>query len=348
MHVVSRFEHDLLEILHGFLGRAPLEQTLPLLAAACERQPKLAPEAARLVQDTLAKGCVALLARGGWRRERYLRGEFVTEGRVVEGRLWERSTPDELGLGFSANALDFLLWCTAVSLRGANARWQPRKDRPLTLGDRLLLFLAYRAVRSTQAADVLLRQRVLADHALCRLAFPQDYAADAPPPDMAPWMHSPGSCLLEALQAELADRWVEIERGKTHLQLPSAMQRIGRSQWAALDALLSAAEAAGRRDLVRFLLVAAQRIFRTPPSPRAWVRSLDVSGLRLSERADVYRDALALPHALETLHRWQREALATGYTDEGYAAAQLWKSQWERLEGDLVCRHARAMIAELA
>ena len=50
-----------------------------------------------------------LLARaGGWRRERQLRS-----GQRVEGRLWERTPPGELGLTFSRQSLELLMWFTA-------------------------------------------------------------------------------------------------------------------------------------------------------------------------------------------------------------------------------------------
>jgi hypothetical protein len=32
-----------------------------------------------------------------------------------------------------------------------------------------------------------------------------------------------------------------------------------------------------------------------------------------------------------------------GYFDEGYAASQLWKADWEAHAGDLLCEHATAI-----
>jgi hypothetical protein len=111
MKAVMRFEHNLLRILHFFLGRVPLEQARSLIQAPAEKgRPKcLSKPAVELVQDALRKGTVELLARaGGWRPEAFLRN-----GKAKEGRLWDRTPPRELGLPFSRHALDFLIWITS-------------------------------------------------------------------------------------------------------------------------------------------------------------------------------------------------------------------------------------------
>src|SRR6516165_3925234 len=109
MQTVSRFEANLLRLLYFFLKREPFERAMPLLENRCEPPPCLQRGAVGLVQEALAKGCTFLLAqRGGWRDERFLRGE-----RVVSGRLWERTPPEQLGLAFSERTLEFLVWITA-------------------------------------------------------------------------------------------------------------------------------------------------------------------------------------------------------------------------------------------
>src|SRR5690348_17516341 len=80
MQSVSRFEAHLLRLLWYFLGREPSERALPLLENRCAAPACLHRNAIQLIQDALAKGCVVLLARrGGWRRERFLRGDHVVE-----------------------------------------------------------------------------------------------------------------------------------------------------------------------------------------------------------------------------------------------------------------------------
>ena len=69
MKSVSRFEANLLRLLHYFLQQAPVQQALPLLEAKLDRPRCLSRAAVELVQDALAKGIMLLLVRlGGWRR----------------------------------------------------------------------------------------------------------------------------------------------------------------------------------------------------------------------------------------------------------------------------------------
>src|SRR5262249_40895464 len=144
MKAVSRFEFNLLRILHGILGRLPLEQVRPLVVQRFEpgRPPCLSRDAIALIQDTLARGIVAAGARGGgWRRERFLRN-----GQPRLGRLWERTPPRDLGLSFGRCTLDFLMWLTAVKPTDAKSAWQP-PEQP-AIGDLLLLTLAYDVLRN--------------------------------------------------------------------------------------------------------------------------------------------------------------------------------------------------------
>src|SRR5207302_2761758 len=61
---LSRFEANLVRILRFFVRAAPASQAEPILFARCPRPPCLTRACVRLVQDTLARGCVRLLARG--------------------------------------------------------------------------------------------------------------------------------------------------------------------------------------------------------------------------------------------------------------------------------------------
>src|SRR5437868_3713014 len=151
MNVVSRFEEELLRTLYFFVRRLPLEQARPLFAGRLVRErPKcLSRAAVALVQDALAKGCVELLARaGGWKRERFLRGD-----RPVEGRLWERTPPRQLGLTFSGHTLAFLVWVASVRPGDKQAWTAPEEE--LTIGDRVLLYYAYDTMRRLDAGQLL-------------------------------------------------------------------------------------------------------------------------------------------------------------------------------------------------
>jgi hypothetical protein len=343
MKSVSRFESDLLRILWFLLKRLPAEQALPLLVARHGRPRCLSRPAVECVEDALAKGCALLLAREGWRRDRHLRRQ-----KAVLGRLWERTPPQELGLVFSKYALQFLIWLTAENPKAGRPPWKPGQAK-LEIGDLVLLYLACEAVHLTEISPMLLRQEPWVGHGLCRLAFPDEYAplGLSEKPDFGPWTTGPGACILEALQASLAGRWLRIERGKEQIVDAARMRQLGRAQELALRGFLDAVDAAGRRDLARFLLPVASELLRERPSSQAWIGQLDARGLRLADRMEAYRSALAVPHGLDRLGEWDRQARSVGYFDEDYAAAQLWKSDWECWNGNELTAAARAIIREV-
>jgi hypothetical protein len=344
MRSVSRFEANLLRVLHCLLRRTPVEQALPILLERHERPACLSRAAAELVQDALAKGCVQILAReGGWRRVRHLRGD-----RVASGRLWDRTPPDGLGLAYSSHALEFLIGLTADDPLDSASRW--RTDAAdLTVGDRLLVFLALDAMRETEVGRALRGWQAVAGDGLCRLAFPDDFADNQGDgrPDVAAWTSGVGACVVEALQPMLARRWMDLERAKGRIVVAGSMQGLGREQGRVLDAFLDAIDAAGRRDLARFLLVAAAGLLREGATATGWVGSLDLAGLRMADRAEVGRAATAMLARFDRLRRWDQEARGVGFLDEGYAASQLWKADWAGHGGDALWARARAIVAEV-
>lgn len=340
MRSVSRFEADLLRILHALLGRAPIEGARPLIAARRERPKCLSRGAVELVQDALAKGCVGRLAReGGWLADRYLRGD-----RVASGRLWDRTPPEDLGLDFSRYTLGFLIWLTADHPADRPVRWNPG-ERDLTVADRLVLFYAYEAMRNGPADQAKVRELPqFARHALARLAFLEDFLDGGPDLDFSPWTAGPGACVLEALEPYLAARWVALERQKLSVTDPKRIIALGRAQEATLTAFLDAIDQAGRPDLARFLLSAASTLLREASEPRAWIGSLEVEGLRLADRTEAHRAALTFLRVLGRLQEWERRARGVGYFDEGYAASQLWKAIWETHDGERLCGQSDQIV----
>lgn len=347
MQSVTRFEANLLRLLAYFLRREPPERALPLIENRCTAPPCLNRNAVDLVKAALAKGTVALLAhRGGWRRERYLCGE-----RVVEGRLWERMPPAELGLKFSPRSLEFLAWITANRPGDKERPWRPREDE-LTVGDRILLYFAHdglRGVAEGLGAAALRTEQPFVQHGLCWLACPEDYTAVdlGVRPNFAPWVTPPGSCMLEALQPELARRWIEVESGKERIAEAQAMRVLGQSQERVLAAFLDAVEQAGRMDLARFLLHATAVLVGPHAHAGMWTARLQMAGQRVADRAATYQAATTFLRTLERLQTWERRARGIGYLDEGYAASQLWKADWEQVQGDQLTERARAIVRHL-
>jgi hypothetical protein len=346
MKEVSRFEYNLLRILHFFLQRVPLEQVRSLLVNRSEKdRPRcLSRTAVELVQEALAKGTTELVARaGGWRRERFLRSD-----QPVEGRLWERTPPRELGLTFSAHALDFLMWITAVKPSETKSQWAPPPEE-LTVGDWLLLFYAYKVLRDSDVGQALRSRRPFAGHVLCRLAFPEDFTSSQEEAelDYSVWTTAPGSCILEAMQHELAARWIEVERQKPTLPDWQQLRALGRSQEQVLAGFLDAANAAQRRDLARFALRAAREVLGEDVAPSHFVGGLQGTGPRMADRAETNQAALALVRQMERFKRWEREARRDGYFDEGYARSQLWLADWEHADGEALHRRAQNLVQQL-
>jgi hypothetical protein len=347
MKIVSRFEANLLRLLYFFLRREPAERALPVIGQRQAAPKCLSRTAVELVCAALAKGCTHLLAiRGGWRDEGHLRGE-----KVIAGPLWRRTNPTDLGLHFSQHALTFLIWLTAARPGDDAPAWDPAKEE-LTPADLLLLYFAQETLRGTLAepeATKLWERRPFVRHGLCRLAFPEDFAGSAAevPPHFLLWMEGLGACLLEALQSELAACLVRTELAKERIQSPQTMMELGQSQETAWTGFLETAEKANRPDLVRFLLMAAAELLTPNREPAAWVGGLRLEGRRLADRASVYQAALVFPHCLVRLQAWERRARGVGYFDEGYAAAQLWKADWERFHGDELAERARFLLSQL-
>jgi hypothetical protein len=347
MRTVSRFEANLLTLLYFFLGREPAERGLPLVETRLQRPRCLSRTAVSLARQALAKGCVHILAtRGGWQRQRFLR-----DGKIADGRLWQRTPPAELALVFSRFSLDFLIWITAARPGDREPALSVDPDS-LTPGDRLLLYLAHQKLRHSTGgpeASQLGLGRPFVEHGLCRLAYPEDFTV-APPaaaPQLTPWTNGVGAAILEALQPELEERWVKVEATKENIADPERMAALGRTQETVLSAFLDAVEAANRFDLARFLLAAARRLLDTRARAEMWTGSLQTARLRVADRANAHRLAFAFLRQLERLRNWEIRMRSVGYFDEGYASAQLWKAEWARHDGEVLFQRASAIIREL-
>jgi len=346
MKVVSRFEASLLRILHFFLGQAPPQQALPLVQSRCAPPPCLSRVAVELVEDTLAKGCTLFLARtGGWRK-----GRFVRADHVADGRLWERTPPDDLGLKFSGATLDFLMWITARDPREEDAIWSAPAAE-LTPADWLFFFLVYRAIRhEADLVKALAGQVGFHQNALCRLAYPEDFPPAAVDADLGYdlWTAGIGACILEALQPLLAERWLALESGKARISDWNALRALGEAQERVLDAFLDALERTQRLDLADFLLLASARLLTPGATAHLWVSdAVRTAPPRMADRAGMQHAALALVRQVDRFRDWERQARGVGYFDEGYQAGQLTKETWERHGGDDLHARAQAIIQEL-
>ena len=342
MKTVSRFEANLLRILQGFFRRGSSEQVLRLVGTEMDCPRCLSRNAVDLVKDTLQKGVPLYLAeQGGWRRERFLRNEAI-----ADGRLWNRTPPEQLGLTFSRHSLEFLIWITA---NNPMQSWlEPVPDEAeLTIGDRLLSFLAYESLRGSEFVPGLMKQPTFQRHALLWLVYLPELAEHEPPAswDFSPWIQNPGDSILESLESRLSERWSQTERQKLRIHQPEIMRRLGTLQYRILADLFDAAEAEDRRDLCRFFLLAMKQHLREVPAGAIY--NLAMKDLRIADRAAVYRSAASCLRQMARMDQWNRSARSIGFYDEGYTAAQLWKSEWERLEGDRLWSETQARLNSL-
>lgn len=344
---VSRFEADLVRVLRFCLGRFPEHEGTAALKRSHPRPDCLSRNAVELVKDSLAKGCVLHLVRaGGWRNDRYLRG-----GQPTPGRAWQRVPLDERGLAFSAHVVEFLVWATAEKVHDTRAAW----DAPaaaLTPADELFFWLVFDACRvDPDLAAALRKKEAFRSNRLAWISTAGDLAAEdaePAPPDFAPLFAGERAVMLECLQPHLTQRWLRAERAKSQVSDWRRMRREGRAEAAGLAAFLAAADAAGRPDLARFVLAANAGLFTTDLSPVFWTGGLQGAGPpRLADRLDTQRAALALPRQMDTLAGWQEKYRAVGFFDEGYAASQLWKQDWEAADGDRVTARARAALEQI-
>jgi hypothetical protein len=347
MQTVSRFEANLLRLLYYFLRREPIERALPLVENRCQAPTCLSQTCVQLAQDALSKGCTFLLSqRGGWRQERHLRGD-----RVVDGRLWQRTPPGELGLTFSGHTLGFLVWITAARPGDKEPSWQPN-EKDLSLGDLLLLFFAHEGLRESGeglGAPDLRKRPPYSHHGLCWLAYPEDFTAVPAEvvPNFDPWTKGAGAAMLEAMQPDLASRWIQVEGGKERIASPQNMRGLGQSQERVLNAFLDAVEKVGRLDLARFLLRAGSIIVGPYAHAGMWTGALQTTGLRLADRAATYQAALIFLHLLPRFVTWANRARATSYFDECYQAAQLFLADWEQYQGQALNERGQVMIRQM-
>jgi hypothetical protein len=351
-YVVSRFEANLVRVLRFFLRQVPAEQALPLIEQRTGRPNCLSAACVHLVRDSLAKGCVLRLARsGGWRPVRHLR-----RGALARGRIWERHPVGELALRFSAKTLEFLIWVTAERPADPKSAWQAVEGEP-TPADRFLLYLAYDAVRvEPQIANAFQARPVFAQNGLIRLAFPEDFTGPRAEAriDFGPWVSGPGATILEALQPELAERWLSVEAAKGQIGDWQRLRAVGQAQERTLAAFSDALEAANRRDLARFLLEVSSELLGAMDapgvqrSPAYWIGGLQgAPPPRLADRIDTQRSALAVLRHLERLRQWERWARSVGYLDDDYDAAQLWLADWERHRGNERAEQAQEILRQV-
>lgn len=236
--------------------------------------------------------------------------------------------------------MQVLIWLTSENFADPQSGLVIHPDK-LSLGDRVFLLMTFAALQSTLGGAVLMAQPGFSGHGLIELLYPASVAEMSEPHDIdiAFWLRKEHSWVLEALQMRLAQQWFRIEQDKRLSSNSGDVQRTGNLQAVILARLFDAAERSERKDLCVFLLVAGRQLFQMIESDH-WFEGLDMRALRVADRTVIYRAGLAFFYGMQRLQEWTQRAQAVGFYDEEYHASQLWKSEWERLDG--ACLHQRA------
>ena len=353
MNLVAASEYELLSLTRALFdapsrspgGSQPSGVVSTLLRKSRKLPDGIGPTARRLMEDTLGKGLIlALIRRGGWRR-----ADFMKDGGVSSGRLWERHTPPAFHL--SPFAMHLCRWLVSQSLPRGDC--EPLQARPVSIGDELLLYLAFDLTERARCADALAAQKGARSSALCWLGFADVLAQhapnNAPPPDIsvyvfARWLSGDGLVVLEALQPDLARRWVAMEHRKRRLGRPGSIIDIGRVQEVVLRSCFSALSQASRPDLAWFAIAATRDLLAEAPTSREWEPALE-SGGSLRLRSDARRASVVLLDAMAAVRRWVEQARSLRFFDDGYDGAQLLLRLWESL-GDRSYERAATIVRE--
>ncbi|MEM8667871.1 MAG: hypothetical protein AAGG48_10170 [Planctomycetota bacterium] len=348
MQAVNRFEFDLLSILQSVLGRVPVEQVLPKWKQPQAKPRGLHQQTVRLIEQMLAKGIVGRIARDdGWCRRRFLR-----DGEPVDGSLWQRTSPDQLGLTFSPQSIDLLLWLTSSSGSEGIPAWKPNpfvSKQDVTDGDRLIQYWIAKAAAETSLLTKWYRHEPFISNELISIALPDRFAEvdSTPALDFERWILNETSWLLEVLQNDF-ERWlVRAWNVKNRLIDADRVLAMSRIEDGVLQHYLRAADACMRPDLCRFVLMAARHVLHESLSVRDWLQSVNLNHLKAADRMEFYRAAATLPRAVNQMAQWHRNSATVHFLDDDYQASQLLKSIWESMDGDRLNQQAERMLAEL-
>jgi|GEM_PF-2939981 len=301
---------------------------------------QIGPTAARLLQETLSRGAILALARGGgWRRGEWLDGR----GGVKTGRLWERHAPP--ALTFSAATVDTLNW-----LVGSGAEARPklvsRGKAPLERGDELVLALAGDLVAGTPLGEQFFSQGLVRRSGLAWLMHPLSLALSdgsaCQPAVLASWTEPDAAPIIEALTPTLAVRHQTLFLAGPRFGEPAVVVSIGETTRNILEALSASPT---RPDLASFFVDAGVATLDrlavdaelTPPlSPRT----------SLGERSRAFEAAGSWLRGLLRLRRRLDAARGTSYIDDDYVVSQFLLRRWEHLSVERI-QKTEALLGRL-
>lgn len=332
---VTPQESEVLRVARAVVGLSTFREVERLLGAQRVAPKELGPTAMTLLEETLARGvALQVLRGGGWRQERKL-------------RVWERTALPPLA--FQASSFQLLQWMLKTPMAEAGTTALPGKGGQ-GWADEALLALALTLVTETHCERAFASQARVRASALCwvlqpaALARAEALGADGPAIELSP--SAPLTFMLEAWQPTLARSWARMEAAKGETADPAELSRVGRAQDAVLGALVKAADAAKRRDLLGFLVEAGAQVIHPKLKGDDYVRNLTPTA-PLRDRTEARKAAGAFLKALGTLRAWDQEHRAVRFFEgDDYDKAQAMVGAWGVL-GDQGFREAERVLSEL-
>ncbi len=325
---VSVEEARLLTLARFGLGLAEDHQVMPTLLTRQATVSKLTPTAARVLEDTLARGTIHALAQGGWHT---LGGK----------RLWQREPAPKPQ--FTPALVQLLNWLLFAPLSAEQVSSLPAVALTPAEDHFFAQFIVRQ--RDPRVLKNLLRQPTFHQAPLTHLMHGAHMAVAMGEPLQAPNLDvSAYAVYLEASQELLAATWFGAEHLKRVQRVPSVLNAMGQTQWRALEALEVAADRAQRRSVLTFVLQAASRFLRETPTADALVGPLDPT-VALRERQQARQSAGSLMQSVVRLHTWDEAHRTVHFVDDGYAEAQALLKHWEPYRPTTFERAARLVEA---
>ncbi len=330
-------ERDVLALTRALTGLLPAPAVASMLTASSHSVGRgeltlgLRSGALHAFQQILARGgALALLRRGGWRRQTH----YDARGGVSASRLWDASPAP---LVFSSVSFEVVRWMTLEPLGSPGAACAPQLT-PRGSGDELLIYLAC-ALLSDVGLSLEPIGPLVAHTALAQLAFPDALVRLPPtvvdaPERVAELLHLP--VLLGGLQADLVDQFLlRQSRRISALTDLNQIARIGRLMEARLNVLLAAAQTHDRLDLLRFVAEGCEEVLAFSAPRLGQSATLREQQQAAQEAAVLLRIAARVGGRYEALRR-------VGFVDDAYERAQALLTAWERYAPALV--RARAAL----
>ena len=331
--LVTAQEASLLAVARSALGISWPADWSRLLVTSISPPAKLGPTARSVLQDTLARGSVLALARGGgW-----------AEGH--HGRLWQRaeSLPT---LEFTGNIIRLLQWVLKTPL--AERDVAPLVlERALTPAEELFAVLLLQQVKGHSGELSLAAQAPLQASPLVALAHAGSLAkANALPSQLPALRLEDHAVYVVGLRDVLAKSWAVDEASKGEIERPDRLNRLGEVQQAVLTSFLQLAGASLKhRALAGFLIDAAGRWLSTPRTAASYTAGLNGTA-PLRERMEARKAAAALLRATGRLSAWDAEHRSMHFLDDDFDVGQALIRDWNGF-GDAGFRAAALLVSEL-